>query len=730
MTRSRPRSRTDAAGPTRQRADLTGLRALAVGSLLLGAAGVGVVPGGFVGVDVFLVVSGFLVTGALLGAWQRTGRIDLTGFFARRARWALPAGTLVLAASLPLALACLPRGRWSAAGWDVLAGAGHVLNWRLAAQHAQAVVPDAGASLLAQFWAVGVAAQFVLVWPPLAAGVAAWTVRRRGQPGSGPVRLAGPLLLTAGLLALGSFAWSVWHTAAEPGRAFLVTTTRFWEPALGAVLALLGARLAGLPRRLGTLLGWAGVAAVAVAVLTLRPGPEFPGPLALLPALGAAAIIAGGTIGMPAGATGTAAVPARPGAVYRVLGARPLRAAGAVSYPLYLWHWPLLVAAHARFGDLPPAVDLGVLGGAVLLAVLTHRYVEIPARTGAWDGWSPGQVLRVGALLPAAGILAGLLFQLTVWPPERPVPPPAAAPVSALPSPAPSAAPGAAALGRSPQKSRAGVPVDRVGSITPDPADAAADLPDVYRHNCFPAVISGTAQACVYGDRDAPFTVALAGDSHAANWVPALQAVALAKRWRLVTYLKPNCPFLRLEVLTGDQRQRDACAEWYRNVRAALTGPERPELLLTTSSRYRPMADGRGLDGERAHDALVNGMRRTWSDLVSAGVPTVVLRGTPILTADSAKCVSANPRRLTRCAPDRQDALATGAGAAQLAALEDLPRISLIDLTGAICPRQRCAPVIGGVLVYRDNQHLTATYAGTLAPRLRSALERILAAAP
>ncbi|GIG86919.1 hypothetical protein Pen02_18550 [Plantactinospora endophytica] len=414
------------------------------------------------------------------------------------------------------------------------------------------------------------------------------------------------------------------------------------------------------------------------------------------------------------------------GGVYRLLAVPPLRAVGAISYPLHLWHWPLLVAAHARFGDLHPAADLGVLGVAGLLAVLTHRYVETPARTGAPDAWSPGQVLRIGTLLPAAGVLGGLLFQLTVWPPDQPAPPPAARPASVVPAPVPVAAPGAAALGRSPWNSRAGVPVDRVRSITPDPADAREDVPDVYRHNCFPAVTSGVAQSCVYGDRDATFTVALAGDTHAANWLPALQEIAEAKRWRLVTYLKPNCPFLHLAVTAADGQQRYTCTEWYRNVRAALTGPERPRLLLTTSSRYQPMAGGRGLTGKPAHEALVRGMHRTWSELVSARVPTVVLLGTPILATDAAKCVSTNPSRLTRCATERRVALSAGAGAAQRAALADLPRVGMIDLTGAICPAQRCAPVIGGVLVYRDNQHLTATYARTLTPRLRGALDRIL----
>ncbi|WP_422770575.1 acyltransferase family protein [Plantactinospora sp. WMMC1484] len=728
-TETRPRSRGKLAAPPGHRADLTGLRGLAIGSLLLGTAGPAVVPGGFVGVDIFLVLAGFLVTGALLNQWRRTGQLGLANFFARRARRVLPAGTLVLAASLLLALVCLPRDRWSATGWDVLAGAGYVLNWRLAAQGGQAVTADGTAGLVAHLWVVAVAAQFVLLWAVLLTGVAAW-VLRRGR------LLASPLLIAAGVLVVGSFAWCVAHTAAEPGRAFLATTTRIWEPALGASLAVIGARLAGLPRRLGLLLGWAGLAALVTAVLTLQPGPAYPGYLALLPALGTAAIIAGGAAGRPvhssdtagaarmagaAGAAGTAA----PGLVHRMLGARPLRAAGAVSYPLYLWHWPLLVAARARFGDLHTAAEIGVLGGAVLLAVLTHRYVERPLRGGVLDGWSPGYVLRVGTLLPAAGALGGLLFQLMAWPPDRPAPPPAAlAPITAAATPS-ATAPGAAALGDSPRTSQAGVPVDRVGSMTPEPAEADSDLPDVYRHRCFSAATGSQARACVYGDRSASFTIALAGDTHAASWVPALQAVAEAKGWRLITYLRPKCPFLDVPVLVGDEAQQHACAEWYRNVRAELTGPERPGLLLTSGSLYRPMAGGRGLSGEAAHRALVGGMRRTWSAL-SATVPTAVLLDIPVLESAAARCVAANPKRLTRCATDREDALVASARATQIEALDDLPKVGAIDLTAAICPARRCAPVIGGVLVYRDDQHLTATYARTLAPRLRSALDRVV----
>ncbi|MBF9133131.1 acyltransferase [Plantactinospora sp. S1510] len=730
-TEFQPRAGTDSRRG--RRTDLTGLRALAIVALLLTGAGIGFVPGGFVGIDVFFVISGFLVTGSLVGEWRRTGRISLLGFYARRVRRLLPTAALVLAASLMLTLFCLPRGRWAETGWDVLASGLSVLNWRLADQNAAAFVPDAATSILAHYWALGVTGQVLLVWPVLLLGIAGWAVRHRARD------VRGPLLLTVGLVAVCSFAWSVQRTAGDPERAFLGTTTRLWELALGAALALLGARLTGLSHRLGTVLGWAGAAAVVGAVLVMRPGSGFPGYLALLPALGTAAIIASGAAGGRAAAGDSTAGEgsARPGTAgggpHRILASRPLQAVGAHCYPLYLWYWPLLVAAHARFGELRPAAGAVVLGGAALLAFLTHRYVETPIRDGRRYAWSPSQVLRAGGLLPAAAVLGGLLFQLTVWPPVQPTPRSAAASASArftpTPTPATPTAPGAAVLGRSPRDSRAGVPVDRVRSITPNPQDAAQDLPDVYRHDCFPAASGENARGCVYGDRTSTHTVVLAGDGHAASWVPALQSIAEAKRWRLVTYLNPNCPFLKLPLDARDERTVATCARWYDNVHAELIGPERPKLLLTTSSRYPMRRGGQALTGADADEALAEGMRRTWSGLTAARIPTVVLRDVPILGTNSGMCVSANPKRLTRCVTGRSAALATGAGAAQAAAVDKLDRVSLLDLNGAICPARECAPVIGGVLVYRDSQHLTATYARTLTPRLRGALDRILRSA-
>lgn len=710
----RAERQTGSGGQPDHRPDITGLRGLAVVALLLTSAGVGGLPGGVVAVDIFLVVSGFLLTATLLPEWIRTGAVSLPGFYARSARRLLPTAALVLAVSLVLALLLLPEARWAQTGWDLLATGLTGLHWRLAERGVTPVLPDPTAGILAHYWVLGVAGQFILLWPLLFVGVATWAVRRRG------LGLRRPLLITLGVLGLASLAWSVQLTTTDPTRAHLAATARFWEFALGGGLALLGARLHRLPGRFAAALGWSGLATVVVAVCTVRPGAHHLGYATLFTALGTAAIIAAG-----AGRGGPAVL----------LGRRPLRAVGALAYPLYLWHWPLLVAVRAGFGAgdggtpdrLHPAVVAGVLGATVGLAVLTHRYVERPVRTGAPASWPAPQVLRIAALIPATAVLGGVLFQLTVWPPAPPEPVPAAAP---RPAPATSAAsppaPGAAVLGPSPRNHRRGTPVARVSPIVPAPAEADTDLPDVYRHRCFPAEPASAAQSCVYGDRGSRTTIALAGDTRAASWVPALQEVVQERKWRLITYLNPKCPFLDLAVADPNGQPATACAEWYANVRAKLTGRDRPTLLVTTNLRHTPVDRGRTLTGKRADEALSAAMRRTWSGLADAGLRTVVLRDTPVMTFVGAACAAEHSQRLTRCTRDRKPALAAGVGAIQAEAARKLDGVTLVDLNDAICPADKCAAVIGNVLVYRDSHHLTATYARTLGPRLGARLDRVL----
>lgn len=690
------------------RGDVEGLRAVAVLLVLAGHASQNLVPGGFVGVDVFFVISGFLITGLLVTELNRTGGVSLAGFYARRAKRLLPAAGVVLVAALLLTFAFLPRTRWSDTGWDVVFSGLYGMNWRLAEQSVDYLAANRAPSMVQHFWSLAVEEQFYLVWPLLLVGVA-WLGRRRGNR-------AGFLLVALALVAVPSFAWSVLLTANDPARAYFVTTTRMWELALGGFVALLASQLHRLPRLAAAGLAWSGLAAIVATALVLGGESAFPGYAALGPTLGTAAVIAGG---VAAGRFG-------PGVL---LGMRPARAVGAVSYSLYLWHWPLLVVAEARLGELTAVTGLAVVALSAVPAVLTYRYVENPIRMSTTLTWQPARSLQLGALCTGVSVLAGLVFQLTVWPPpQRPVPPALAAPTvgatGAAGSPASPTVLGAAALGDSPNRSKAGEPVDQVGSFVPDPLVARQDGPDAWQDGCHVDQRSSEVKSCLYGDRDSSFTIALAGDSHAAQWLPALQQVAGTKKWRLKTYTKSSCPFIN-GVVALDNRPYPSCTEWNDKVRAALTGGERPDLLVVSTSFYLMVQDGRPVSGQ-AQAAFADALRRTWTDMTAAGVRVVVLRDTPYHDTDIAECVSAHPRKLTRCASPRDKVLAGGGGPAHEAAARHNDKVHLVDLNDAICPRDRCAPVIGGVLVYRDNNHLTATYAATLAPRLATALEGLL----
>ncbi|MEU8420986.1 acyltransferase family protein [Micromonospora sp. NPDC048835] len=689
----------------RFRGDIEGLRGLALVLVLVGHAGIPALPAAFVAVDVFFVISGFLITGLLVDEIRRTGGIRIVDFYARRAKRLLPAASVVLVASLLLTYLFLPPIRWSETARDALASAVYAMNWRLVEQSTDYLRTEEAPSILQHFWSLAVEEQFYLVWPLLLLVVALPVARRTsGSTGARPPMPRGragrhrrpflgdrmsPWLLGAfALVGVPSLAWSMHLSQTEPARAYLVTTTRMWELALGGGLAILGGHLSRLPRPAAIALGWAGMTTVALAATLIRPETAaYPGFLALLPTLGAVAIIAAGP---GAGRYGPALL----------LNRRPTRAVGAVSYSWYLWHWPLLVVAEARWGPLGTTAGLAMILCSAVPAVLTYHLVENPFRYAQISG---ARVLRMGLAATSLTVLTGVGLQLAV----RPSTPPdlAGAPLA-----------GAASVGAS--------PVDWFARITPDPLDARDDLPDVYRDDCVTQAQDASLRSCTYGDRDSAVEVALAGDSHAAHWVPALQVIAAERGWRLVTYIKTTCSFLTAPVSIAG-RPDHSCTEWNRNVRSALTGERRPRLLIVSSVTQIPLVNGSTPPpGPATADAQTAALSQTWSELTSAGLPLVILRDTPSFTVDMAECVSAHRERLSACAQPRKRALAWGIP--QERAASALPDVRLADLNDAICPTEPCPAVIDGLLVYRDAHHLTATYARSLAPRLHDRLRQLV----
>jgi len=675
----RPHGRAREATPGRGfRRDVQGLRALAVGLVLAYHAGLPV-PGGYVGVDVFFVVSGFLITGLVADEVARTGRLRLGRFYARRARRLLPAAALTLVAVVVATLAWLPVTRWREVAGDVLATSLYAVNWRLADRSVDYLAQDAAASPVQHFWSLAVEEQFYVVWPVLVVGLVA-LARLRGRAVSRRTLVAGVVAVAAA-----SLTWSVWFTAADPSRAYFVTTTRAWELAAGALLALVAHRVARLPGRVLAGAGWAGLTLVVLAAATLEAGTPFPGVAAALPVAGTVLVLAAGLSG--------------PG--LRPLTARVLQPVGAASYSLYLWHWPAVVVATALAGGEPSTRDL-VLAVAVSVvpAVASYRLVERPLHTSARLRASTARSAALGVACTLLGVLAALAL------------------LRAVPTSGDHDAPGAAVL-RDGSWHGPDAATD-LHRLVPALADATQDVADLYDEDCHQDALGTDAAACTFGDPASETVVALVGDSHAGQWQPPLAAVASDEGWRLDTYTKGSCALADTRPWLGTTRSEYVeCGRWNDAVVETLLA-DPPDLVVVSNNRIE-VADDEGalVRGAAGDDEAAAGLAAMWRRLEDAGVPVAVVGDTPWVGVDVPECVARHTGSwTTECTVDA-DAPARRSGLAQQRAAAAETGVPLLDVTGLVCPDGTCPAVVGGVLVWRDVSHVTASYARTLEPELR-----------
>ncbi|WP_256841267.1 acyltransferase family protein [Ornithinimicrobium cryptoxanthini] len=375
-------------GTAHFRPDIEGLRAVAVLMVLAFHAGLPFAPGGFAGVDVFFVISGFLITGLLVREVERSGRVSLLTFYARRAKRLLPAASLVLVATGILSWLFIPRIRWAEIGGDLVASAAYLVNWRLASRSVDYLAEDSVASPVQHYWSLAVEEQFYIFWPLLIV-LGAWLVHRhrlRTRP------VLGALLV---LVVLASLGWSVVATATQPETAYFVTTTRLWELGIGGLVAITAPFWQRVAPGPATGIAWAGLLALASSATLLGPATPWPGSAALLPTLGTAAVIAGGFA-------------ARSRGPVRLLGAAPMREIGATSYSLYLWHWPLLVVAAAAWGELSLWQGVAIAALSYVPARLTYALVENPIRSAPVMSRLPTLALGLGAACTVLGVGAGL----------------------------------------------------------------------------------------------------------------------------------------------------------------------------------------------------------------------------------------------------------------------------------------------------------------------------------
>ncbi|MDJ0321500.1 acyltransferase family protein [Pseudarthrobacter sp. PS3-L1] len=675
-----------------RRLDLQGLRALAVGLVIVYHLWPSLLPGGFVGVDVFFVLSGYFIVGSLVREIQRTGSLSLTRFYTRRILRLLPASTVVLLATLAGALLVLPQSRWQSISQDVAMSALQIQNWHQAFSTGTYAGATALVSPVQHFWSLAVEEQFYLVIPVLLASVAWW----RWMPGASLQSRCLKLLLV--LFAV-SFVHSTVLSQSHHDLAYFATSTRVWELAFGGILSLSGAvALFGAASR--RVAGFVGLSAIALSALIFSTDLAFPGFLALLPVLGAGAIILAGE-SQSGGLSSTRSVTA-------LFSTRPYVLVGDVSYSLYLWHWPVIVFFVQVSGRQPDAVDGIVLVAVSLgLAALSYLWVEQPFRGSAGARATRPFSRKVGRHArrgkTAFGFAAALIAGTVVI---------AAVPWTVMEMKFSSIEqtlnvreyPGALVM-------PAGQGVDTPPSmpVLPDPAVALRDLPMTAAGDC--GVFDPVKQArdsCVFGAEDSARTMVVIGDSHAAQYVDPLVLAGAPTGWNVQAMVRNGCPFSSSpprSVNTVFQGCADANA-----LSVAMILDQKPDLVVV--SGMNPESYARELKWRWTDDeSLQKGYEDLLGQLRAENIRVAVVPDIPLPEGSVPDCVALRGSS-PECGvpvPDRAshpDPLALAA--------ENIQGVDVVNLDPYLCDEHVCPAVLGNVLVYRDN-HLTNTFAKTLA---------------
>lgn len=663
--------------------------------------------GGFIGVDVFFVISGYLITGLLLREHDRSGRISFVEFYKRRLKRTLPAALLVILTTVIVGWFLLSSYQFRQVLIDGLASATFLSNWRFIAVGTDYLHSTDLLSPLQHFWSLAIEEQFYLVWPAVLVLALVSAKFRRW-----PLRRTVGIVL--GTIAAASFAWAMWETSANPTTAYFSTTSRVWELAAGGILAASSAHVGRIPLTWRTPISWAGLALVAVAAAGLGPDSSFPGPTAVVPVLGAILVLAAGE-----GVAVRDVYPlTNPASQY----------IGKLSYSIYLWHFPVIVLGALLLpggGRLFLVLSLALTG---LLSVMSYHWVEEPFRSMRWrlpsrSAWKfpltskPG--IRFLGLALCVIAVSSVFFVM-----RGPVPTPAAPLESLLPLAASSAS-----------------ELEREAAI--DDAISAAEWP-----NLVPEISALGDQArvpewavdgclngglpqpetdaalgferCIYGDRASDEIAVLYGDSVAISYLPAVRASLPG--WRIDVLTIGQCPATESLVNLGDGSSYPGC-EVFRTRAKAKIEKAHPDLLIVSSSTLSVERLASHASGSAATEEWQAGTQAMVSTLAPMTDKLVILDAPP-LEASPQYCKTPISRPSDCVAKVTQQYVAvTEAQRAGARAAKQSNVIYPKNITWFCSRAGECPSFIGATVTLADGMHLTELGSLALSPLLKPYLE-------
>lgn len=647
------------------RGDVEGLRAIAILLVIAAHAKVAGFQGGFIGVDVFYILSGYLITGLLVQEAATTGRMRFANFYARRLRRLLPALFLMLVITCVVAKLVIPPTELPNQLSNAFSAALWLSNFQFAFWNMDYFAPSADTALYLHTWSLGVEEQFYLVWPLLIVLVlGAWKGSNAGA------RLARLKWLFVGIFAV-SFALSTYWTYRAPLFGFYLMPSRAWQFALGGIVFL----AVGSPAfQVSTSfahstwlrpLGWLGLGMVVLAGIIIPPTAPYPGMWALLPSAGAAFALAGGA--------------QQQSWLARTLSLRLMQALGRVSYSWYLWHWPVLVLGATLLDIRSGWNRAGLVLLSLLIAAASYHLFETPIRHNRRLVSRPGLAVVAALVVMVVGALA-----LRGWQAQ------------------------AKAFAQTPS----------MAAFTAARHDEAS----VYAMGCFGPYRSTQVLICSFGDPHAKHTIALLGDSKAAQWVPPYREVFTKLGWHVLVITKSACPMVDASYIAAPLRRTySECNKWRDEVLRKVASL-RPNLVVLSESYRYPFSE----------DEWIDGTKSVLRSLAQSADQIIVMRPTPELPVNGPLCLEPRGRLYAALAPkSRCRGIANGQKFMEISewiksAASSFPSAHFVDMTRSVCPDNECRAKVNDIIVFSDAGHMTGTFARALAPALADMLQNDL----